>query len=392
MNMKAMLGTILALLLAVGGTAYLAARGATVPPPPPPPIPPGIDGQLETNPFDLTAAGPKPTVVVEKTHFDFPVMALGSEESHDFEFKNTGDGQLRLAKGPLMCKCTVPTVPDEGIEPGKSVKITLTWKPLEMSTDFRKEAVIWTNDPKKPKINLTIKGQVIPDPGVFPSYFGLGDIPWDKDVEAEVQIVSAVSKELNIEGAEVSNPEWMSVTYTKDEADKLLPQGGGSFPKPQSGYTIKVKITPNETEGPFSGWVKLKINRNDGVQKIDVMGVRAGPISIFGDYYQAANSLVRIERVKSNEGKVTRIFLALTPFGEDLKILDINSKSKLLTATLKKESKPGDAKERYALLVEVLKGATPGTVFTFEQPDELIIKTNHPQVPELKLKARYVIQ
>ena len=59
---------------------------------------------------------------------------------------------------------------------------------------------------------------------------------------------------------------------------------------------------------------------------------------------------------------------------------------------VKKESKPGDAKDRYALLVEVLKGATPGTVFTFEQPDELIIKTNHPQVPELKLKARYIVQ
>ena len=55
MNMKAMLGAIVALLLAVGGTAFLAARVATPKPLPPEPVPAAIADQLKSNPFDLLA-------------------------------------------------------------------------------------------------------------------------------------------------------------------------------------------------------------------------------------------------------------------------------------------------------------------------------------------------
>jgi Protein of unknown function (DUF1573) len=384
MNMKAMLGTILALVLAIAGTAFLAARAATPPPKPPAPIPVGIANQLEVNPFDLTAPGPRSKVVAEKIHFDFPVMALGKTEFHDFEFKNMGEGPLRLAKGPLMCKCTMPTVPDNEVKTGESMMIRLEWKPLEMATDFRKEAVIWTNDPAKPKIILSIKGQVIPDPGLFPSEFGLGDIAWDRDVEAAVTIASAVSDDLMIESAEVSDPKWMSVTWVKDAGDKPIP-------KPKSSFTVKLKIIPNETEGPFVGWVKLKLNRNDGTQEIRVVGARTGPISIYGKEYQAASSMIDMKKFKSSEGIAKTLFIRLKPFGEDLQIKGVISKSKFLTATLKKKS-TGESKDSYELVVEGVKGATPGTVFTAEIPDEMILQTNHPQVPELKFKARYVVQ
>jgi len=391
MNMKAMLGAVVALLLAVGGTAFLAARVATPKPLPPPPVPAEIADQLKVNPFDLLAPGPKSKVVAEETRLDFGVMALGGEMSHDFLFKNEGEGPLRLAKGPMMCKCTMPAVPDQEIKPGESINIKLTWKPVEMSTEFSKEAVIWTNDPAKPKVVLLIKGQVFSDPGVFPNMFTLGDIPWDKERENEVTLVSGIENDLKVEGVEVSHPEWMTVTLEPLDVEKLV-GSGMSNPKPRSGYAVKLKISPHEKVGPFSGWIKLKLNHGLAEQRIDVVGSRSGPILIHGPHYQAELSMVDLKRFKSAEGNETKMFMFLVPFGEDMRIDEISSTSKSLTATLTKESPAGAEKDRYVLVIKALPGATPGTTYTIATPNTLTLKTNHPHVPELTFKVRYIVQ
>ncbi len=389
MNMKALLGTVLALLLAVGGTAYLAARGAK--PEVPPPLPPPVGSPIPANPFDLSAPGKQPKVVVAETHFEFGVMGLGGTQSHDFVFKNEGEGPLRVAKGFIQCKCTIPDVTDQAVQPGQSVNIKLTWKPEESSQEFRKEAVIWTNDPTNPKITLSINGIVFDDPGVYPSQFAVGDIPWDKEHESEVTVASPTAGDLKIDGYEASHPEWMSLSWTPVDIAKLI-AGGANNPKPLSGYSVKLKILPNASVGPFNGWVKLKLNRKDGIHQIDVTGSRTGPIKIHGEYYQAALSLITLKRLKSAEGKEVKLFVFLDSFGEDLQLKEVLSESKNLTATLQKKSPTGGKKDSYILLIQAKPGITAGTTFSSDHPDGLILKLNHPQVPELVFKASYIVQ
>ena len=291
MNMKALLGAVLALVLAVGGAAFLVASFAKPSPPPPEPAAEAIKDQLDTNPFDLISPGPKPKVVVDMPYHQFGAMILGAEQSHDFVFKNEGEGPMRLAKGHLMCKCTIPVVPDQEIKPGESISIKLTWKPVDSSRDFSKEAVIWTNDPANPRITLSIKGEVYDDPMSYPSEFALGDVTYNKEHESEVNVVSSTSTEMKIDSVEVSHPQWMTVTWAPSDIEKLIDMGLKS-PKPLSGFAVKLKIIPNESVGPFNGWIKLKSNLKDEVKMIDIVGVRTGPISIHGQDYQAAMSMV----------------------------------------------------------------------------------------------------
>jgi len=179
MSMKALLGTLLALVLAVGGTAFLVARSVQ---PEPPPAPKPEAGEIVyQNPFDLKAPGPHPKVVVPESHFEFGVMSLGGEQSHEFEIRNEGDAPLKLAKGKILCKCTIPTLDTGAIPPGGSTKVQLTWKPTAAEKEFRKEADIWTNDPKIPMIKFSIRGSVYGDPEVTPGEFGVGVIPRDKE-------------------------------------------------------------------------------------------------------------------------------------------------------------------------------------------------------------------
>ena len=392
MNMKALLGACLAFVLAVGGAAFLVASFAK-PAAPVPAVPdPGVKLDYEpTNPFDLTTPGVKPKVVIAEPEFTFEVMRLGTEQNHDFVFKNEGAGPLRLAKGPMMCKCTIPMVPDQEVKPGESVKINLTWKPVETSKHFSKDAVIWTNDPIMPKITLSIHGPVLDDPVAYPAEFDLGDIPWNKEHESEVYLVSTTSTDLKFGDIEVSHPDWMSVTSTSANAAQLVDM---KFPEPEpkSGYSLKLTIKPNGSVGLFSGWVKTKSNLKEEATSIAVKGMRTGPISIHSSDYHASLTLIDLKRFKSADGKSVKLFVSLESFGPELQILGVTSASKHLSATLQKVPTVSDAKkDRYILQVQAAKGVTPGTVFTSGNPDLLTLKTNHPDVPEIRFKAAYVV-
>jgi Protein of unknown function (DUF1573) len=397
MNMKAMLGAVLAFALAVGGAALLVANFAKPTPPPPPAPQPETkkEDTLSTNPFDLTAPGPKSKVAVDAKEYDFVVMQLGTEESHEFVFTNEGEAPLQLAKGPMMCKCTIPSVPDQQIQPGESVKIKLTWKPVETTKHFSKTATIWTNDPANPEITLSINGRVTDDPVVTPSDYSLREIAWNKEHVGEVHLLSSTSTDLKIETIEVSHPEWMSVTSVPADLASLIQQQiTDSDPdfKPQSGLTIKLTIKPNGSVGLFNGWVKVKTNLNPEPRKIDVVGLRTGPISIHGGDFQASRSMIDLKRFKSGDGKSVRLFLALEPFGQDLQFLDVISESKNLTVALQKQpTSEGEKRDRYILLIQAAPGIIPGTNFTYEHPDSLILKTNHPGAPDIPLNVRYVV-
>lgn len=389
MSMKALLGTLFALVLAVGGTAFLVARSVQ-PEPPPPPNPEMGDAVFE-NPFDLKAPGPHPKVVAPEMHYEFGVMALGTSQSHEFEFRNEGEAPLRLAKGRILCKCTIPTLDTGEIPPGGSTKIKLTWEPTSADKEFRKEADIWTNDPKFPMVKLSIRGSVYGDPEVTPGEFSVGVIPRDKENLSRVVIYSPVSDDLAITSYETNDPKAYELTWTKLTTEELTAQFRNQTPQPVVGYTLELKTKPNGTIGVFSGWVKVKVNRKDGVHQIAINGMRVGLINLHGPDYQSSLALLDLKRFKSAQGGKSTIFARLEPFGEDLKLVEVQSKSGYLGATLKKRPMTG-SKDFYELIIEGKSGTPPGTTFTTDNPDKLTIRTNHPEVPELNFNVRYIAQ
>lgn len=181
------------------------------------------------------------------------------------------------------------------------------------------------------------------------------------------------------------------MTWTKLTPEELATQFKDRNPKPVGGYTLNLKTKPNGTIGVFHGWVKLKVNRNEGEKQISINGIRVGLINLHGPDYQAALALLDLRRFKSDQGAKTTVFMRLDPFGEDLKLLDVTSQSGHLNATLTKKP-TGGKKDFYELVVEAKKGIPSGTTHTIDDPDKLTLKTNHPRVPELNFNVRYIAQ
>ncbi len=81
--------------------------------------------------------------------------------SHLFEFTNIGTGALLLTEVKASCGCTTPKWSKKPLGPGETGIVKVTYNPRGRPGPFNKTITV-TNNSKKNKIKLTIKGDVIP--------------------------------------------------------------------------------------------------------------------------------------------------------------------------------------------------------------------------------------
>lgn len=80
----------------------------------------------------LTADGKVDTTKLPKFQFnqdayDFGTIKQGEKVSYSFIFKNTGSTPLIISSASASCGCTVPSYPEEPIQPGEESKIDVVF-------------------------------------------------------------------------------------------------------------------------------------------------------------------------------------------------------------------------------------------------------------------------
>jgi hypothetical protein len=104
-------------------------------------------------------AGPR-IVFTNEVH-DYGTIAFGSDGRCSFTFNNTGDAPLIIANFQSSCGCLVPYWDREPVFPSASGKVRLLYDTRRVGP-FRKSAMLTTNDPERPQIVLSIRGEVLP--------------------------------------------------------------------------------------------------------------------------------------------------------------------------------------------------------------------------------------
>ncbi|MDR1102927.1 MAG: DUF1573 domain-containing protein [Tannerella sp.] len=112
------------------------------------------DGKAETE-------GTPVATLPESTHDFGLVEEEAGFASHVFEVKNTGDAPLLITHVQSSCGCTQPQWTKEPVPPGKSGYVEIAFDPVNRPGPFQKNVTIFTND-KRPRLRLTIKGDVVP--------------------------------------------------------------------------------------------------------------------------------------------------------------------------------------------------------------------------------------
>jgi len=102
-----------------------------------------------------------PVVNVDDTEFAFGKIKQGDKVEHTYVLTNSGKSDLLIRKVKASCGCTAVQPEKKVIGPGESVNIKTVFNSAGKVGNQNKTVTIITNDPRKSKLILWVKGEVI---------------------------------------------------------------------------------------------------------------------------------------------------------------------------------------------------------------------------------------
>jgi hypothetical protein len=386
--MKAFLAALLATILAVATGAGIAALRITVCP---------------WNRGDVEGAGLVPPPV-PPTDGTAPKVVVDQEE---YEF-----GKMDLA-----CGCTVSKIEQETIAPGESGKVSLTWRADKGEGPFRQTATIETNDPSRPRVVLTVWGRVLRVVRLVPDELVFGQISAGRPVTGQVRLLCRLDEPL--EGVRcdlreeqtaghfgiVAEPLSADQLKEPDQGNGGSGEGGGSekagnideSDRPRSGYLLTVTVKPGLPLGRFRQTIVVHTSlKSVPTVQIPVVGTVVGDISIVGRGWDEEASLLTLGRVSSLRGIQRRLLLiARGPHSKEVQFTLVGASPDWLQVDQErlKETTPfgsGTVTET-PLVIRIPKGA-PRANYLGSKFGEILIRTNHPDVPRLRIRVHFAVE
>lgn len=355
---------------------------------------------VATGPGAAAAAIPLPRVGVDAVTHEFGTMQRGTKKSHSFIFTNTGDAPLKLAVGATSCKCTLGEVGDRPLKPGESTPVKLEWVAKILPGPFRQTAKVNTNDPLRAVVELSVSGEVTDASGLIPQQFDLGDIPDTGTKTSSVYLVTYDQEDLEVTATppETGREEELfdvTVTPLKEE----------EFPKDTvvAGVRVDLTVKPGLPIGYLQEWVKLDTNLPTSPElQVLVTGRIKGDISLHGRRYNAEQGVLHLGSVKSSEGIKEKLLISVKgDYSQEASFEVGEVVPPELKAEIGDRKQVNDQKSHFPLTITVPKGTQPMIYLNtgvlpsgeLQNPDGyIILKTNHPRTPEMKLRVRFAVQ
>jgi len=122
-----------------------------------------VSANIEEDFSVMTAAerANAPVLSVDDPEFKFGKIVQGQKVEHVYVLSNSGKTDLHIRKVKASCGCTAVQPEKKVIAPGESVNIKTVFNSAGKVGNQNKTVTIITNDPKKSKTILWVKGEVV---------------------------------------------------------------------------------------------------------------------------------------------------------------------------------------------------------------------------------------
>lgn len=296
------------------------------------------------------------------TAFKFGNMKLGESMSHEFLFRNTGDGPLNLTMGSATCKCTIGDLEKSILKPGEETLVKLTWTPKAAAVDFSQSATIITTDPIRSEVQLTVSGKVGQSIVFSPASLSLGDFSSTEQTSHSFKVFS------HMENVELDTLEWSDVEsskYVSFEKKEIDPSVDPDNAKAFKAYEVTVQIRPGMRLGLVNLRILANTNMKDKLDPIElaVTGRVTGDTELIGGpAYDATRSILSMGTVSSKEGATARLQLVLQGehrVGAEPKVVSIHPEGALQVEI--GSSRDTAIRRMFPVVFTVPKGAPPVT-------------------------------
>jgi hypothetical protein len=337
-------------------------------------------------------------VVVEREEHDFGAIDVEVTGRHDFVFTNAGDRPLVLTRGRSTCGCCTCVcavrLPEGRIAPGMSASVTLEWTSKLYVGPFRQTATIGTNDPNRPEVTLHVAGRFKGPVGVVPSLVRLSGISPGESVTTEVRLINYMSEPLEIVGFELADPttaEHFDVAWERLAAERLRDDA-----EARGGYLVRITLKPGLPVGSFRQRILLETHSATvPTVEIPIEGTVASDVFVAGRGWNAQTGTLSMGTVNRRRGaEWTLLVVVRGPHAADVKLEPVEVVPQVLDVslgpTIHTSSK---ALSRTRLTIRIPSGSEPAVHLGsgHGEPGRIVLKSNHPQVPELRMRVRFAV-
>jgi hypothetical protein len=385
--MKAWPTTTVLLIAVVTGAAKMAACADSPVRPP---------AGLTAN--SAAVAGPK--VVVRQEDYDFGKMETNNAGRHEFVLANAGDEPLTLKQGKGSCGCCTciceTQLPDRGrILPGESATVTLKWTIKRYTGKYYQSSTILTNDPSRPEVTLGVSGRIVPAVRVVPWNLAFSSPVVGQEATGEVRVYGYRSEPLRIIDCRWSDPstsQWFETTIVPLPADEVARQQDA-----RDGFLLRVTLKPGLPLGPFRQAIVLDTNVDSRSKlEIPIQGRIINHISVAGPGWDSRAGVLKLPPIAGSEGIRRSLFLVVRgPRCERTKLELRRIVPDYVRVELGETEAINDgASTRTPLVIRIPAGSPSGNYLgpPQGQSGQIVIDTDHPQQPRLRLLLSFVVK
>lgn len=355
--------------------------------------------EYKSNPYlpELTyATDGKAVAVVEGGEtYDFGVMSSDESLSHSFVLRNDGTAPMTISLGQTSCKCTVSGLKKNKLPPGESAEIELKWTPKAVAPEFKQTAPVFTNDPDRSEITLTVQGAVLADAWISPSEMSLPDLnpAEDRTVEAFVWSLNDEPPAIEAEFAAERLKPFMTIETVPATAEEIAGQRGA-----KSGVKLLIGMKRGFPLGSFSQTVRVTTDPPTSVPiQMTMTGTFVGDLRVIGPSFDSERGLLDLGEVASISGKEAKLNLLLKGKNPgDVEVTFAPEESDPAEAFEVELGEMRSLNEGAAMLPLTVR-VKPGLpnlvrVGAATQPlGRLVLKTTHPDYPTLPIWVRFSV-
>jgi len=164
-----------------------------------------------------------PRVEVPEPVKNFGKVPEGQKIEHGYEIRNTGDEDLEITHVIPACGCTVAEY-DKIIRPGETGKVHAEINTSLLGERSKRYITVYTNDPKRPVVQLVYDAIVIPQLEIHPGYARYRTVHGEDEPGVLQQWVFALDgSDFKVTGVESPLP-YLDVSFHKAGEEERHPQ------------------------------------------------------------------------------------------------------------------------------------------------------------------------
>lgn len=330
----------------------------------------------------------------EQTDFNFGTMQRGETQKHVWVFRNVGDAPLTVTKGKVSCVCTMSNLEASSVPPGGKTDVTLEWTPKAYAPDFRQTAEIFTNDPERKMVTLSISGRVTQAVRPIPEDLTLSRVTVSEPQTYSFKVYSFLAGNFELTKMEVQ-PEQTAAHFALAE-EPLSAEELAAEPGAKAGRKVTVTLKPGMPVGPLHSTVRLETNQKDVLPiEIPIKGTVVSDISLAPrNDLDLEENIFKWGTISGAQGKSVTLHVTVRgKHRDDVKIKVGEVDPPELQVTVGEPKGSGEVRI-YPVTLTIPPG-TPsitrlgGTATPF---GKIVLETTHPTAPQLVLHVRFAVE